>query len=119
MAAMSQLMLDIFGTPPLGPVYLLTIFDLDVVAKPARVTSWKKAYLFRQLHASPASRTDYPTGAKTHSWGAARLDEYLEQMRSGLSTLNPTPGGLACALRSRRHRRYCPSRAFDTTGWVN
>jgi hypothetical protein len=35
-------MLDIFGTPPLGPVYLLTIFDLDVLAKPARVTSWKK-----------------------------------------------------------------------------
>jgi hypothetical protein len=51
----------------------------------------EKAYLFRQLHASPASRTDYPTGAQTHSGGAAKLDEYLEQMRSGLSTLNPRP----------------------------
>lgn len=47
MVAMSQLMLDVFGTPPLRPVYLLTIFDPDVLAKPARGASWKKDWRVR------------------------------------------------------------------------
>lgn len=47
MVAMSQLMLDIFGAPPLRPVYLLTIFDPDVLAKPARARHGKKDWRVR------------------------------------------------------------------------